>query len=628
MTSIPSHRPPPHSPYAPRASRANPWLVRLPILFVGWAVLLVVVLGIFLAAFQFRYSDLVMPGVSALGVDLGGMTYDEARAALASRFTYDRDAVFTIRHGDQFWQMRASELGVSFDLNATVDAAFAVGHTDNVVTNIAAQASAWVNGRSIAPVVRYDQNIAASRLLEIAQEINRDPANASLTINGGQVVSTPGQTGRSVDIRATIARLDEIIINLSTGAEIPLVVNETPPVVWNADDAVSRAQLALSGPVTLVATAPDGTPLGPWVATVDQIAALLVIRLVDNGDGTQRYDVTINMQAFETYLNDLAPGLIVSGQDARFHFNEATGQLELIQPAITGRELDIPTTLQRLEEGVFTPGNRTVPMAFVVTQPRFHNNVTASELGITQLVSEATTYFTGSSINRRTNIAVAASRFDGLIVPPGEEFSFNYWLGPLTYEAGFVDGLVIFSGQTVTGIGGGVCQVSTTVFRAAFTGGFQIIERNNHGYRVAYYELNGQPMGLDAAIWTPDRDFRFQNDTPYHILIETEVSPSTNTLQFRFYSTDTGRRVEIEAPIVRDVVPAPPPRFVANSDLRAGEILQVDFAADGADVTVYRNIYDANGELIRRDYIYTHYLEWQAVYEVAPGDARLNQNTG
>ncbi|MEO0598922.1 MAG: VanW family protein, partial [Chloroflexota bacterium] len=250
------------------------------------------------------------------------------------------------------------------------------------------------------------------------------------------------------------------------------------------------------------------------------------------------------------------------------------------------------------------------------------NQVTAAELGITELVSESTTYYTGSSSERRTNIAVGVSRMNGIIIGPGEEFSFNYYLGDISYENGFVDGLVIFGGRTVTGIGGGICQVSTTVYRAAFNAGLSITERNSHGYRVGYYELNGQPPGLDAAIWQPERDFRFQNNTPHHILIEANMYPGDNALQFRFYSTQHWQ-VEIEQAIVNNVDPAPEALFVANPDLNLGEISQVDFAADGADVTVYRNIYDMQGNLQFEDFAYTFYVPWQAIYEVAPGDSRL-----
>ncbi len=630
MTTAPADQPQPSYPprhIPPPRRRYNPWLVRIPVLFISGGILVAVVLTIFLIAFELRYMDKITPGVSVFGVDLSGLTRDEATQMLLPRFTYGDEAVFTFRDGDRFWQMTAGELGVSFNAEETVEQAFISGHSGYFLNDLMTQAGSWLNGHSIAPVVDYDQSVAIARLEEIAAEINRPPINATLSLSGATVTATDGQTGRMLDVGVTLAQIDRALTNMETGAELPLVVHETPPVVWNVDEAAQRARLALSGPVTLVATAPDGAPLGPWSADVNQIAALLSIYLADNGDGTQRYEVDISVEAFQSFLENLAAGLVVSPQDGRFHFDEITRQLEVIQPSVSGRTLNVEETLLRLEEGVFTEGNRTVPVAFTYVEPRYHNAVTAAELGISELVSETTTYFTGSTVNRRTNIAVAASRFDGIIIPPGEEFSFNYWLGPVEYEFGFVDGKVIFNTGTVTGIGGGVCQVSTTAFRAAFSGGFSIIERNTHGYRVGYYEQNNSDPGLDASIWHPDRDFRFQNDTPYHLLIETSLYPTQHALQFRFYSTNPGRRAVIEEALIQNVAAPLPLRYVSNHELQPGQSRQVEWAAEGADVTVYRNIYDLSGNMIREDLVFTHYEPWGPVIEVAPNDERLNQDS-
>lgn len=411
----------------------------------------------------------------------------------------------------------------------------------------------------------------------------------------------------------------------SSGAEIPLVIRDTAPSIPSVAEARQQLETALSAPVTLTASDENGRQLGPWVLSVEQIGQLLQVTLVSNPDGTQSYRVDVTMEAFEGFLEQLAPGLLTPARDGRFDFDPASGTMTAVEPSQSGRTLNVPQTLARLEEAVFTPQNRIVPMAFDYILPRFHNQVTAAELGITELVAEATTYYTGSSANRRFNIAVGASRIDGVIVAPGEEFSFNYYIGDISEENGFVEGLVIFGGRTIAGVGGGICQVSTTIFRTSFGGGYAITERNSHGYRVGYYELGGAPPGLDAAIWQPERDFRFQNNTPYHILIEATVYPGEDALQVRFYSTRYFQ-VELEDPIIRNVEPAPPPAYEADPDLQPGEIRQVDFAAEGADVTVYRNVYDLQGNLVIEDYAYTHYVPWQAIYQVAPSDSRLGNS--
>ncbi|MBK8020420.1 MAG: VanW family protein [Chloroflexi bacterium] len=205
-------------------------------------------------------------------------------------------------------------------------------------------------------------------------------------------------------------------------------------------------------------------------------------------------------------------------------------------------------------------------------------------------------------------------------------------MGDISPEEGYVSGKVILGGRTVDGVGGGVCQVSTTAFQAAFYGGYPIIERYPHGYRVGYYE-RGEGVGMDAAIYKPDEadgpyaselDFRFVNDTDYHLLIETSVFPQSDALQFRFYSTNPGRQVVKVGPEVLNVQPPAPTRYEANSDLIAGQELQVDWAAEGSEVRLTRQILDSNGNEMRRDVFYSNYQPWGAIVQVAPGDPRIS----
>lgn len=610
--------------YAPRQPAINPWLVRLPVLFVTGVVLVVAALVALVIGFQFVTSDKITPGVTALGVNLGGLTRDQAAAALEQKFTYGSDAVFTFRYGERFWQMPAADLGVTFDVEATVDDAFAIGHSDSFASDLVAQASAWLNGRGVAPVVRYDQAATVRVLTAIGNEINTPPQDATLMITGAMVTTTPGQQGLTLDIGATLARLEEAVLHLTTGAEIPLTVKETPPLVWDAEAAAAKARAALSGPVTLVADNPQGGTFGPWTASVEQLGALLESRLVVNDEGTRSFDVALDVQAFRSYLEGLAQGLITVPKNARFHFNDDSRELEVIEAAVNGRALDVNETLRRMEAAIFDPGNRIVPMAFSYTLPAYHQGITAAELGITELVGEATTYYAGSTQPRKENIFKAISRFDGLIIAPGEEFSFNTYLGDISPETGFVQGKIILGNQTVDGVGGGVCQVSTTIYRAAIYAGLPITERWSHGYRVGFYEQNNFPPGLDAAIYQPTQDLKFLNDTPYHLLLETSVFPGSDAVQFRLYSTNPGRQVVMEGPVIRNVVPPKPTEYIVNPELGLGQSLQVDWAQEGAETTWTRIILDMGGNEIRRDTIYTRYQPWAAVVQVASGDPRLS----
>ncbi len=613
-------------PAVPIRPRWSPWWLRLPILAISGLFLLTLVLLFFFMAFQIRHGERIYPGVRVEGVDIGDMTHSEAQIALSGRLTYPRDAIFTFRDGGMVQQMSAADLGVSYDVEQTVAAAFAIGHQGSLPVDVMNQASAWFNGASIAPILRYDETLAQAQLSAMAAKIDRPTQNATLTLVGTNVTTTPGLTGRTMDVTATLARLREAILRLDRGLEIALVINETPPLVWDVEAPAAQIRAAFVGPLTLTAFDANNQALGPWTVAQDQIASLLRVEQVSNGDGTQRYSVSIDMEAFRPSLLALAPGLIVPARDGRFIMNDNTGQLEVMQPSVSGRTLNVDATLKRMADAVFSPDKRTVEIVFETTLPKLHNQVTAQELGIKEIVAEATTYFKGSGPNRRSNIALAASKFNGVIIAPGQEFSFNGLLGEISPENGFLEDKVIFGGRTTLGYGGGACQVSTTAFRAAFAGGFPITERNSHGYRVGYYEQGGYPAGMDAAIWQPERDFKFQNNTPYYLLIETDVFPSDNSLQFRFYSTKYWNTT-IDQATIRDILPAEPTRFESNPDLKPGDIVQVDYAAEGADVYVARKVYDLQGQLYKEETLYTHYLPWAAIYQVAPGDSRLSSRS-
>jgi vancomycin resistance protein YoaR len=268
-------------------------------------------------------------------------------------------------------------------------------------------------------------------------------------------------------------------------------------------------------------------------------------------------------------------------------------------------------------------GEHNIPLALAYTQPAVMSGATAESLGVTGLVSEESTYFRGSSSERIQNIQAASARFHGLLIAPGETFSMAEALGDISLENGFAEALIISNGRTIKGVGGGVCQVSTTLFRTVFFGGYPILERTPHAYRVGYYEqstygYDSNMAGLDATVFVPLVDFRFINDTPYWLLMETYVNVGARRLTWKFYSTNDGRTVEWNTTGPQDVVPAPDPLFQENSDLEPGEMKQVDWSAEGANVTVTRIVW-RGGQVLYDDTISTHYTAWQAVCEYGPG---------
>ncbi len=625
--SYPRQVPQPYYRRRHRQQHLNPWILRLVLLTLTGAVLLAFIFVIIITGYEFLHQDQIYPGVSTIfGLDITGMTRQEAIAALSKQFTYDERATFVFRYGDQAWEFTAGELGVMFDAEATVDVAYNAGRDGSFVENVLSQLEIRSNGYPVTPVITYNQTYAERILNDIAHSyINRPVLDATLTIRDGHAVASPSQIGRTVDIEATLAALRQEITSLATHSEINLVIHETPPTVWDTGDAAERVNLALSGPVEFYVAPEDGTGKGPWVAQVSSLEQMLIIERVNNPDGTAAYEVAINLDDPRAFLADLAPQLTVEPQNARFVFNDETRQLEVIRNSINGRALDIEQTVAQFEQAVFAtnPSERRVKLVFQDIPATIPDTATGATLGITEKVVQKTTYFYGSSAARRKNIEVAAANFHGLVIPPGGVFSFNEWLGDVSVETGYEQGLIIVGNQTITGVGGGVCQVATTAFQTAFYGGFPILERVEHAYRVGYYE-EGEGPGMDATVYSPIVDFRFLNDTPYHLLIETYVNRANSTVTWKFYSTSMNRRVVKEGPYVRNQTPAPPPIYRANPELAPGQIRHVDYATSGADVYVYRTVYEGDRVIIDREEFYSHYVPWADQYEVAPGDPRIN----
>ncbi len=481
------------------------------------------------------------------------------------------------------------------------------------------------SGINLAPLMLYDERVAYEYVRNIASQVEVPVIEANLEINGAEVVEKPGQVGRRVDINATVAKMDEPL-NMMTDGIVPLVVEDVQPEIKDVSGEAQLARQILSQPILFnLSDAEEGDP-GPWRIEPEQVGRMLLVERIAAPDGA-KYRVGFDQKALNTYLGALGPDVARDPQDARFIFNDDTRLLEVIQPAVTGRVLDVHATIQEVV-GQVPVGNHNIPLKISYVDPAITDETTGEQLGITELVSSHTTYFRGSITERLNNIEVAAANFHGLLVPPGETFSMASVMGNVSLDSGYEEAWIIFGGRTIKGVGGGVCQVSTTLFRTVFLGGYPIVERYPHAYRVGYYEqtVNGVDenlAGLDATVFVPMVDFKFQNDTPYFILMETYLNPGARSLTWKFYSTSDGREVEWETSGPTNVVEPPEPKFEENPELAQGEIRQVDWAAEGADVTVTRRVI-RNNVVIYEDVFTTHYQPWRDVYQFGPGTELKN----
>ena len=600
--------------------RNQAYPIRRQIVFIiGMGLLLaVLILAAVILKYERDYTDKIHPGVSVVGVDLSGLTLGQAVVNLNANLTYERFGQLHFSNGQDNWVYTPEDLGFSYNPVEVANEAFAIGRGKDTLVNLGEQLKARNEGIDITPGIVYDQAKAYAVIQGLAAQTNIALVEPSISLDKTKVNVIAGQAGRTVDVLATLRNIEPFLL-LQQSGNVPIVIREQTPVSVNVEDTAHLAENILSQPFTINPADPSAGQ-GPWTIEPEALASLLTIEQKEV-EGNRSYTLTVNRAALVAYITSIAPGLQKEPVNARMMFNDDTRQLELIANAVVGTSVDIEQSVDSVLEKM-QGGEHQASLVMQTVDPAVKDTSQATELGITELVAETTSYFYGSDAARVQNIRTAAASFHGVMVGPGEVFSMAEYLTDISLDNGYAEAPIIVGDQTVDGVGGGICQVSTTVFRNAFYGGFPIVERHPHAYRVGYYEqqsngwVDNNLAGLDATVYVPLVDFKFRNDTPYWLLMETY--PTNNSLTWKFYSTGVGREVDWWTTGITNVITPPDPIYREDPTLPSGTIKQVDWAVNGASVEVYRTV-KVNGEITLQDTIRTTYVAWPAGFTYGPG---------
>ncbi len=314
-------------------------------------------------------------------------------------------------------------------------------------------------------------------------------------------------------------------------------------------------------------------------------------------------------------LDHLGERVAIPVQEALFEFQN--GRVVSFRPSRNGRRLNKPETKQRFVQAISTIPTRsdrniTIPLLVETVEPTLTTD-RVNSFGIKELIGRGYSEFKGSIPGRIHNVKLASAKLNGILIKPGEIFSFNDAVGDISASTGFQQAYIIKEGRTVLGDGGGVCQVSSTLFRAALAAGLPIVARTAHAYRVHYYEEGGFKPGLDATVFAPSVDLKIRNDTPAYILIQTKTDTNNLTLTFELYGTNDGRKAKITNHKVWDVTPPPPDLYQDDPTLPLGRVKQVDWAAWGAKASFDYRV-TRNGETLQNTTFYSNFRPWQAVF--------------
>lgn len=434
-----------------------------------------------------------------------------------------------------------------------------------------------------------------SFIQKISDELSTPAIPTSVSLEKKKVVISKGREGKIVD-KTELKR--QILANLSRVYNAPILV-PTKLVETLSDKEIeklsARAEKFIDSKIVLLA---DDKELA---ITDNELLALL----------------KNEKELKEELLFDLVQKIITffdrPVHNATFRFDGK--RVTEFTPAVVG----ISTNQEELEKALriailaIDQGEKEQKIITPLTrsEPKIKTS-DVNNLGIKELIGRGTSRFKGSIASRAHNIALAAARLNGIIIAPGETFSFNDALGDVSIFTGYQQAYIIKDGKTILGDGGGVCQVSSTLFRAALKAGLAVAERRAHSYRVAYYEQDSGP-GFDATVYSPTTDLKIKNDTPAHILIQTHADKKNSTLLFELYGTNDGRIATTTKPRVWDQTEPPPDLYQDDPTLPNGVIKQVDFKAWGAKTSFDYQV-KRNDETLQKRTFYSVYRPWQAVY--------------
>ena len=554
---------------------------------VAIAVLLAGLVGC--VVFNASLSGKLYDNVYVNEQNIGGLTPDAARAALNGRLVPYLNGPVTLTNDGKQWTPKLTDLGMRVDVDRTVDEAYRAGRSGGPLGKIWRAIEMKQGAKQYVPLyVQVDDQTLTAYLDSVQAQFGTPERDASVAVKGNQIVVTPGTDGTKLNRDALKQQLLDSTAHLKpTSFALPVTFAKPTITTEAAEQAKARAEALVGTPLSL--TFNDKK----WDLSRDDLVGALRFNAT--------LDPRVDASALMPQITTIAGALKQDAQNAVIGWDN---QLIVRQSAKNGQRLNVEETVNRIT--AWQGDVRTIALPVEVTKPRITDDVGA--LGITTRLGRGVSNFSGSDAARATNIAVASKYLDDTVVAPGEVFSFLDAIGEISAARGYKDGYVILAEQTVPGIGGGICQVATTMFRAAMYSGLPIEERNPHAYIVGYYQQGGYPIGLDAAVFSPGVDLKFRNETDKYMLIKTAID--SGNLYISIYGPDLGYKVDISDPVIKNKTAAPEDEYQVDPTLPPTAKKQVEFAKQGEDVALTRTVMSSDGKIVREATFNTHYQAW------------------
>lgn len=542
---------------------------------------------------NFIYKDRILPNTFISGLNVSGLTKEQAKEKIKILIPTNKNIVLTSNQKDYIYN--SNYFKFDYDLEDTVRKAYEIGRGSDFTENQKRKFQSLFFPLEIIFTYKFDKSLIDLEISRIVGEERISGRDASYKIAGGNIVIEEEKEGLSVDyeklkliLETELPKTKDSKILIPYYNRIPEITKQDLSKIQN--DVTNKFYRDLK----LIFFEKEK------YLPKSQIFSLLKVR--KNKDGIYydlNEDITKKLTENVKSFVDKKPRAIVTKFD-----EENVYEFEINKE---GSVLDEMKFRKDLREVLLTKKPELKVATFSVGE-----NLTKEGYGINHLIGYGKSKFAGSINSRVFNLDLAAQKISGTLVAPGEEFSFLRAVGPISQLEGFQTAYIISEGRTVLGEGGGVCQTSTTLFRAILNSGLPIISRYPHAYRVGYYEQDVK-AGFDASVFYPSLDFKFKNDTQRHLLVQAYVDKKNYEMTFYIFGTKDGRKVEVSEPVLTGFIPAPAPVYVEDPTMKEGQIKQIDFSASGITSTFTRKVTKDEKVLIDEEFT-SSYSPWKAIY--------------
>ena len=564
-----------------RTEKGSRSRLRFRILVAVGSVIALLVLVILVDAAV--YYNKVHAGVSIEGRGMGGLTRDEATAVITGLVEDAQSSAIVLTSGDKTWDVMPKDVGTKIDVAGAVSAAMAASRESNFIVDIGRRFKLYFSHTDVPLLGTVDSAMLDKVLNGVAQELDVLPVNAGLAIDGSKIRVIEGQKGQVVDQGTLREQLKTLLLTLhATELTVPMVVTEPAVQAQDNQEAQKQAETMISAPVVLE----DGDKT--WSLSPEQISAYMDFTSQDQ-NGVSTLVPYISATKMGPFLESIAPEVATEPVDATF---KSDGEKAWVVPGVLGEALDPEKTVEAVTAASLEVTGRTAEVAVMTTEPNLTTEK-AEAMGLKDKLSSYTTEYVGTA-NRQVNVRITVKYASDVMLAPGEEYNFDKQIGPRTAARGYKTAPgIVGPGKLEDVFGGGICQVSTTLFNAVFFAGLEVTERKNHSIYIDHY-----PKGRDATVSANGPNLRFKNDTQKYIWIRGSSDGVTST--FTIYGTSDGRKVDYDTSGFYNVV-GRTEVTVPNPSLGPGTSVVKLGGQSGKQVTVVRTVKAPDGSIIHKD---------------------------